>query len=105
MNVKSGVIQVDGVEFRWSVLREQTWVTKVGSLGLAILIESEQEGRRNLVLQFDGEVGHRLTPKHQRFKIPDRRLIECVRNAIGAGWDPDSRGKKFTFAAGPASPS
>ena len=102
--MKSGVIEVDGVEYRWSVLREQTWVTSIGPLGLAILVQSAP-GKRDLVLQFDGEVGHRCTPSHQRFRISNGRLIECVRNAIGSGWDPESRGKQFTFNAGPATSS
>jgi hypothetical protein len=43
-------------------------------------------------------------PEHVRFRVPNKRLIQSVENAIEAGYDPDSRGKDFVFEAGSVSP-
>src|SRR4051812_4117562 len=98
--MKNGALEINGLEYRWSILREQTWVTGEGPVGVAVLVESESGGRE-LVLQFDGIVGHRCTPNHVRFRIPNRRLIEAISEATASGWDPDSRGKRYIFQAGP----
>lgn len=68
---------------------------------MAILVEAMQQGKRDLLLEFDlAPGGHRNMPERQRFQVPKRRLIECIQNAIRAGWNPESRGKRFTFTAG-----
>ncbi len=107
-SVKPKSIQVDEVEFYWSVFRQQGYAnTRSGYalLGLAILVESKEPNKRSLLLQFDGVNGHRNMPNHQRFKLSDRRLTECIQNALTAGWDPESRGKRFIFNAGSVNPA
>jgi hypothetical protein len=107
--VKANTILVDGIEFCWSVFREQCYANSGSGqgdcLGLAILVESKEPSRRSLLLQFDYVNGHRNMPSHQRFKISDRRLVECIQNALSTGWDPESRGKQFVFNAGSAGPA
>jgi hypothetical protein len=66
---------------------------------MAMLVQSEQGGR-DLWLEFDHVKGHRDMSKHMRFRIPDVRLIELIRNAMASGWEPESRGKPFVFHAG-----
>ena len=56
------------------------------SVAVAVLVELEESGQRGLLLEFDPVVGHRCTPQRQRFKIPDRRIIECIQSAIDSGW-------------------
>ena len=103
---KSGTIQVDGVEYRWSVYRQPSWSSSRGAVGLAILIEPMQASQRELLVEFTGDPGgHRCMISHQRFRIPNRRLIECVQSANRAGWDPSSRGKRFKFDAGQVNPN
>ena|ERR1700733_11908675 len=99
---KSGTIEVDGIEYRWRVYRQPRWDSEVGVVGMAILVETLEASTRELLLEFamDASTSHRCMPTHQRFQIPKRRLIECVQNAIHAGWDPNSRGKRFVFYAG-----
>src|SRR5208282_4190559 len=104
--LKSGTIKVEDVEFRWSVYRQPRW-TSEGLVGMAILVGTMEPSTRELLLEFamDDPTCHRCMPDHQRFRISNRRLIECVQSAIHAGWDPNSRGKRFIFDAGPVKPN
>jgi hypothetical protein len=97
--MNAGVVEVDGERYSWSVHRQQSWVTSVGLNGLALLVQSEN-GNRELILQFDGVMGHRMSMGQMRFKVSNKRIIECIRTARESGWDPESRGKKFVFSAG-----
>jgi hypothetical protein len=101
----NGVIRVGDAEFSWSVYRQPTWVSDQGLLGLAILVEPRTVSRRKLILEFNfDKSSHRAMPQHQRFRIPDKRLIQCVESAIEAGYDPGSRGKDYCFDAGATNP-
>src|ERR1700722_3519627 len=104
--LKSGTIKVEGAEYRWSIYRQPGWVSERGLVGMAILVETMKSSARELLLEFamDHPTGHRCMPAHARFRISNRRLIECVQNAIRTGWDPNSRGKRFIFDAGSVKP-
>jgi hypothetical protein len=103
---KNGVIRVGDAEFCWSVYRQPRWITDRGFLGLALLIEPTTESRRRLILEFDFDKSwHRAMPQHVRFRVPDKRLVQCIQSAIDAGYDPESRGKDFVFEAGSVNPS
>jgi hypothetical protein len=100
---KGGVLQIDGTNYHWSVLRTQTYCGSnfSGNRDVGMAIEVETEGsHRSLILQFDHVQGHRCMSKHMRFKIPDGQIIEHIRKAMQSGWDPESRGKPFMFHAG-----
>jgi hypothetical protein len=100
MPTNSGEILVDGVKYRWMVYRQPTWTSGV-LLGLAILVQSLEPSRRDLILEFSiDRTKHGDMPQHQRFRVSDRRLSECIQSAIRSGWDPQSRGKRFVFQAG-----
>jgi len=102
--LRSGTVQVDGVEYRWSIYRQPRW-TSEGMVGKAILVKTTEPGMRELLLEFAVEfAANRCTPQRQ-FRISDRRLTECIQNATHAGWDPSSRGKPFRFDAGPVNPN
>jgi hypothetical protein len=67
------------------------------------LVKPAERSRRELILQFAIERTRQGDmPPQQRFQVSNRRLVECIQNAIEAGWDPESRGKPFFFAAGAA---
>jgi len=107
--VKKGIIRVGEMEFRWSVFRQPTWTRGrthgLTLLGLAILVEPPESSRRDLLLEFDiDRTRHGDMPQHQRFRINEGRLIEAIESAMRAGWDPDSRGKRFVFEAGSLQP-
>ena len=93
------------MDFCWSISRQQTYVHGHGLLGLAILVQAKESNNRELVLEFDPVMGHRCVPQQMRFNIPDRRIVDSVRSALEAGWNPEKRGKQFVFQAGPVNPS
>jgi hypothetical protein len=103
--VKKGTVQIEGVEYRWSIYRQPNW-TSEGLVGMAVLVETTEPSTRALLLEFamDGP-GHRCMPNHQRFRISDKRLIQCIQNARNAGWNPNERGKRFVFHAGLPNPN
>jgi hypothetical protein len=104
--MKSGSVQVDGVEYRWSVYRQPSWSSE-GLVGMAILIELTETGTRELLLDFEmNDPGiHRCTPNQQRFRVSNKKLVQCIQAAIEAGWNPHKRGKRFVFQAGPLNPN
>jgi hypothetical protein len=108
--VKKGVVKVGEIEFRWSVFRHPTWTRGRAQdtptlLGLAILVERPEPSHRDLLLEFDiDRARHGDMPQHQRFHLPDGRVIAAIEGALRAGYDPDSRGKRFVYEAGPLQP-
>jgi hypothetical protein len=107
--MKSGIINVRGADYRWSVFSEPRWATgrfeETQLRGLAILVESLQPSRRQLLLEFSIDPSrHGDMPQHQRFRIHDGRLTQSIEDAINAGWDPVSRGKRFIHEAGQLQP-
>lgn len=107
--IKKGIVKVGEMAYRWSVLRQPTWTRgrdqEFTLLGLAILVEPPESSRRELVLEFGiDRTRHGDMPDHQRFHLPDGRLVEAVERAMEAGYDPDSRGKRFIFEAGTLQP-
>ncbi len=108
-NAKQGVITVGDVDFRWSVYRQPTWATgrheQIGLLGLAILVEPLAPSRRELLLEFSiDRTRHGDMPQHQRFHLPDGRLSEAIQEALHAGYDSTTRGKRFIHEAGTLQP-
>ena len=108
--INKGVVEVGDVNYHWSVLRQPAWTRgrthdTLTLLGLAILVEPPEKSHRELVLEFDAhENRHRDMRQHQRFHLPNSRLVLAIEGALEAGWNPDSRGKRFVFQAGPLQP-
>jgi hypothetical protein len=103
-SVRKGIVNVGGIDFRWSVFRLPVW-TRVQDvpklLGMAILVERPEPGHRDLLLEFAIDPNrHGDMPQHQRFHLPNGRLLAAIEEAIQAGYDPDSRGKRFVHEAG-----
>jgi hypothetical protein len=107
--VKKGIVKVGKIDYRWSVFRQPTWTRghdqEFTLLGLAVLVEPPEPSRRELLLEFDiDRTRHGDMPHHQRFHLPDGRLVEAIESAMKDGWDPSSRGKRFIYEAGALQP-
>ena len=107
--VKQGIVKVGEMDFRWSVFRQPTWTRGrthgPSLLGVAILVEPPEPSHRELLLEFDiDRTRHGDMPQHQRFHIHDGRLVEAIESAMSAGWNPESRGKRFVYEAGALQP-
>jgi hypothetical protein len=108
--LKDGIVAVGNAEYRWSVFRQPTWATgrahdSLTLLGLAILVEPPESNRRELLLEFEIDCGrHGDMPQHQRFQVPQSRLVEAIQDALQSGYDPNSRRKRFVYEAGALQP-
>jgi hypothetical protein len=93
-------LTLDGARYRWSIERYPRY-TSEGYRGLCVHVEVATGSGRLLVLEFPFEErDHRSMPHHQRPKPSDRELTTHIMGAIGAGWEPSSRGKPFVYAVG-----
>lgn len=95
-----GFITVDGLRLCWRLLSEPQWTSEHGYKGLCICVRTEDERHRELILEyafpkkFTGN-GSPQIPQRPRFSV---KTIEAdVRQAIAAGWEPESRGKTHVF--------
>lgn len=94
-------LTIDGTKYRWSIERYPRY-TSEGYFGLRVHVQAAS-GPRLLVLDFPFEErDHRTMPHHQRPKPSTRELSTQINLAIGAGWEPSSRGKPFVYAVGPS---
>jgi len=80
-------------------------VSGIHVAGLAILVESLEPSRRQLLLEFAiDRTRHGDMPQHQRFRIHRNRLAGAIQNAIDAGWDPESVASASFMNLDPCSP-
>lgn len=87
----NATVDVDGVEYAWSY--RHGWVVWGKGIKAVSVSVSLQPGRtRELVLDFTVNVGDNDAPSDARVA---RALPDAIRSAIGAGWDPESRGRAF----------
>jgi hypothetical protein len=72
-----------------------------GYKGMAIAVSLADEPRRSAILQYPFPLNaRRSTPHRQRPKVERRHLEEGIRDALAAGWEPESKGKPVTFELG-----
>jgi hypothetical protein len=101
-------VRIDGIELRYSLMREQQWCTADGWQGPAVLVEAIDGKHRRLLLQYpwkkkqtgfnNPEFPGWMRPDYQyRPNLSSAKIELHIRQAIAAGWDPLSRGKKFVF--------
>jgi len=102
--MKNGAVEIENVQYQWSIYRQPRWTGEGVPLGLAILVKAVNSSGRELVLEFAIDpTRHGDMPQQSR--VSNRRLIECIQSARDSGWDPDTRGKYYFFAAGPVNPN
>ena len=99
MRTESSLVEVGGATYRWSVHRQPQWCTTDGWKGLALEVAAEGASGRQLIVELPFEAkNHRSTPHRQRPNVGRAELERYIREAIEAGWEPESRGKPFVFA-------
>jgi hypothetical protein len=89
----SGTLEIDGWPLRWTLKSEQVWDPHGEHLGLRLSVERSDEAHRELVLEYPfvdlGKTG--------RPDVNVERIEADIRQAMGAGWKPKSRGRPFIF--------
>ena len=93
----AGVVEVDGLKYVWEVQREPQWCTADGYRGLTILLR-QMDSQREALIEFPMPMRYRgKRPNWKRPQVNDAIVINGVRAALLAGWEPTSRGKTMTF--------
>jgi hypothetical protein len=91
-------VTIDGVSLVWRLHREQQWSTDDGWRGMAIHVKNAQGARRGLHLEYppvNTEKGGFTKIEPGRPGIIKAKVEADIREAITAGWDPESRGKPY----------
>ena len=94
----TGTVEVDGVQYEWTVQREPQWCTADGWRGMTIMLRL-RDAQREAILEFPMPSARRskLQPQLRRPQV-NRGIVENgVRAALAAGLDPQSRGRPVVF--------
>jgi hypothetical protein len=91
---------IDGFSLVWHLHRDQQWCTADGWKGVAIHVKLVEGVRRELHLEYPAVVTQkrgytRIDPIQPA--ILTARVETHIRQAMEAGWDPESRGKPFVY--------
>lgn len=92
----SDKIVVDGLTYEWAIQREPQWCTADGWRGLVLSIRRKDEPREAL-LEFPVPKSGNGSPHRRRPTISKMVVVNGVRAALAAGWEPTSRGKPDTY--------
>jgi hypothetical protein len=93
--------EIDGFRLIWRLHREQHTNGLDDWHGLAIHVQNETRARRDLYLEYPlaptlNKNGITRTDT-MRVPIHEKKVEAHIRQAIAAGWDPESRGRPFVF--------
>ena len=97
-----GAVTIDGHALLWRLHREQQWFTGDGWKGVAFHVKVAVGVRRELYLEFppvltkNSESMKDAPPRHP---ISAAKVEAGIREAMEAGWDPESRGQPHFFEA------
>jgi len=91
-------ITVGGEPFVWRLQRRPGWSSDTaGWRGMAIAVR-HQEGQREAVIEFPpGKQPRFGAPELKPSQIAPALIAKAIASAIGAGWEPLSRGKTVTI--------
>jgi hypothetical protein len=94
-------VTIDGVPLIWRLHREQNWTADEKAVGLAIHVQVVGPVRRELYLEYPvvrkQTNGYTTAALTTRPPIAAAKVAGHIREAIAAGWDPESRGKPFVY--------
>jgi hypothetical protein len=95
-----GAVTIDGFSLIWNLHREQQWFTEDGWKGIAIHVRNAVGVRRELFLEFPPigtERPGNTKEAPARHPITAGQVEAGIREAMAAGWDPESRGKPYFY--------
>jgi hypothetical protein len=95
-----GLIAVNGVRLLWRLLSEPQQTREHGYKGLCISVIPEGGRNRELILEYpmpDKHTGNGAPQLPERPKFSVKTIEDAVRQAMAAGWNPESRGKSTVF--------
>ena len=93
---KADTVELEGLSYPWSVLREPQWCTADGWRGM--LVSVRQVGaQREALLEIPMPMSGNGSQHRRRPTINNAIAANGVRAALAAGWEPASRGKPVTY--------
>ena len=92
----AGSILVDGVTYDWRLEREPQLSDAEGWKGMTVSL-LEHDAQREALIEFPAPKRLLKGLPRGRIQIDDATIVRCVRAALGAGWEPLSRGKAMVF--------
>jgi hypothetical protein len=93
-------VTIDGIPLVWRLHREQQGGGADEAIGMAIHVKVAQGVKRELHLEYpvvDAQKPGRMWTAPPRPNITPARVLAHIREAIAAGWDPESRGKPYVY--------
>ena len=94
-------VTIDGTPMTWELHREQNWSADQNPTGMAIHVWVAGPVRRELYLEYPAvrkQTGGWSAPVQTlRLPISATKVAAHIREAMAAGWDPESRGKPFVY--------
>ena len=97
-----GTVTIDGIPLVWALTSEPQWSNSGdGYKGMCISVRVADLARRELIIEYPYPTdasGKRL-PVPQRPAVSPSMVEKSIKQAVSAGWDPESRGKAFVFIA------
>jgi hypothetical protein len=94
-------VTIDGIPLIWRLHREQNWTDDQNPVGLAIHVAVVGLVRRELYLEYPAvrkqQSGYTAPILTIRPPIVATKVAAHIREAMAAGWDPESRGKPFVY--------
>jgi hypothetical protein len=91
---------IEGFSLIWHLHREQQWCDADGWKGAAIRVSVAESARRELLLEYPAKQTQKIgwtRVDPARPTIVAAKVEAHIRQAMAAGWDPDSRGKPFVY--------
>ena len=92
----TGTVDVDGVKYDWQLQREPRLSDGDGWKGMAVSL-LQRDSKREALLEFPPPKSLLKGLQRGRLQLDDATLSRGVRAALGAGWEPASRGKPMVF--------
>jgi hypothetical protein len=98
MNISTSDITVDGKNYEWWVERQPQWCHEDSWKGVLLGVQITKQKSRSCLIQLPFEVkSSRSVPGRQRPKISQKQIESYIREALEAGWEPESKGKPFQY--------
>ncbi|RYY43178.1 MAG: hypothetical protein EOP59_08465 [Sphingomonadales bacterium] len=93
---KGGAVQVDGIFYDWRLQREPHLSDDEGWRGMTISLQ-QRDARREALVEFPPPKRLMKGLPPGRLQLDDATISRCVRAALAAGWEPETRGKPVIF--------
>jgi hypothetical protein len=95
-----GTVNIDDLVLHWALTSEPQWSNSGdGYKGLCLSVKVAGEARRELIIEYPYPKGRdgRPLPAPQRPPMSAKLVEADIRQALAEGWDPNSRGKAYTY--------